>query len=217
MDVTQTAAAPLRTAAADKAPTSLINADFEMFLRMMTTQLQNQDPQNPIDSADYAVQLATFSGVEQQARTNSLLESMQSQFGLMGMAQMAGWVGREARTAAPVWVSGQPVTLSPEPAAGATRTVLAVYDAQGQLVSREDIPVSREAVEWAPTDAEGNPLPEGSYTFKLESYAGEEKIAGTPVEAYARVTEIRSGPQGTVVVLEGGAEVPASAVTALRA
>ena len=49
-----------------------ISSDFNTFLRMLTVQMQNQDPLNPIDSADYAVQLATFSGVEQQVRTNQL-------------------------------------------------------------------------------------------------------------------------------------------------
>ena len=46
------------------------------FLKLLTTQMQNQDPLNPIDSTDYAAQLATFSGVEQQVRTNSLLADL---------------------------------------------------------------------------------------------------------------------------------------------
>jgi flagellar basal-body rod modification protein FlgD len=215
MDVSQVTSTP-RTSAADTNPKSMITSDFDMFLRMMTTQLQNQDPLNPIDSADYAVQLATFSGVEQQAQTNKLLESMQAEFGLMGMAQMAGWVGKEARSMAAVWVDGQPVTLSPAPAIGADRAVLAVYNAQGNLVSRDDIPVSSSTLDWAPVDATGAPLPTGTYTFKLESYSGDQMIKSSAVEAYGRITEVRGGTGGTTLVLEGGSEVPASAVTALR-
>ena len=45
---------------------AMINSDFETFLKMLTAQMENQDPLNPIESSDYAVQLATFSGVEQQ-------------------------------------------------------------------------------------------------------------------------------------------------------
>ena len=215
MDISQVTTAP-RTTTPDKDPKSMISSDFDTFLRMMTTQLQNQDPLNPIDSADYAVQLATFSGVEQQARTNKLLESMQAEFGLMGMAQMAGWVGKEARSTAPVWVDGQPVTLSPTPAIGADRAVLAVYNAQGTLVSRDDVPLAGRSLDWAPVDAAGAPLPGGSYTFKLESYAGDQMINSKPVEAYGRITEVRGGTGGTTLVLEGGVEVRASAVTALR-
>ena len=48
----------------------VLSSDFETFLKMLTVQLENQDPLNPVDSADYAVQLATFSGVEQQVQTN---------------------------------------------------------------------------------------------------------------------------------------------------
>ena len=63
-------------ASAATAETSLIGNDFNTFLVMLTTQLQNQDPLNPIESSDYAVQLATFSGVEQQVRTNQLLQEI---------------------------------------------------------------------------------------------------------------------------------------------
>ncbi|GHC51900.1 flagellar hook capping FlgD N-terminal domain-containing protein [Neogemmobacter tilapiae] len=212
MEITQSLP-QTRTALETKAS---INADFDLFLKMLTTQMKNQDPQDPMDSADFAVQLATFSGVEQQTKTNQLLTSLQGQIGMMGLSQMADWVGREARSTAPVWVDGQPVTLSPAPAQGASRAVLAVYNAQGQLVSRQDVPVSSAPIEWAPTDAAGNPLPQGQYTFKLESYQGEEKIDTKPVESYATVVEIRSGAFGTMVVMEGGAEIAASAVTALR-
>ena len=40
---------------------------------MLTTQIKNQDPLNPMEGTEFAVQLATFSGVEQQVQTNQLL------------------------------------------------------------------------------------------------------------------------------------------------
>ena len=43
---------------------TVINSDFTMFLKMLTTQIKNQDPLDPMDFTDFAVQLATFSGVE---------------------------------------------------------------------------------------------------------------------------------------------------------
>jgi flagellar basal-body rod modification protein FlgD len=214
MEINQTTAASTNLQPETKAS---INADFDLFLKMLTTQMKNQDPQNPMDSADFAVQLATFSGVEQQTRTNQLLTGLQAEMGMMGVTQMAGWVGREARSTAPVWVEGQPVTLSPSPASGATRVVLAVYDATGDLVSRQDVPVSSAPIEWAPTDAAGDPLPAGQYSFKLESYDGDEKIDTKPVESYGGVQEIRYGAAGVMVVMKGGAEVPVAAVTGVRA
>ncbi|EEW26603.1 flagellar hook capping FlgD N-terminal domain-containing protein [Rhodobacter ferrooxidans] len=216
MDIASSTSAATAAATSSNSGKTAIASDFETFLRMMTTQLKNQDPMNPIDSADYAVQLATFSSVEQQAKTNSLLEAMGAQFGLMGMAQMAGWVGHEARAAAPVWISGDPVSLAPNPAFGADSAVLVVRDFEGNLVNRVNIPASADPLEWEPVDQLDAPLAEGTYTFQLESYAGEDLLATTDVESYARIVEVRGGAAGATVVLEGGIEVPVAAVTAIR-
>ena len=219
MDVTSatSTSASAGTTSTSTSGTATISSDFNTFLRRLTVQMQNQDPLNPIDSADYAVQLATFSGVEQQVRTNQLLADLQGRFQQLGMAEMASWIGKEARSAAPVRYDGSAVTLSPNPAVGANRAVLVVKDAQGTLVSREEIPVSAEPYQWLGAGIDGNPLPAGSYSIELESLNGETVIATTPVEHYARVIEAKGGgSSGTLLVLEGGAEVLASDVTALR-
>lgn len=213
MDVT---AVTTGLTAANAASPSKISSDFTTFLKMLTVQLQNQDPMKPIESSDYAVQLATFSGVEQQVRTNQLLAEMSSRFAQMGMTEMAGWIGREARVDAPVYYDGSPVTLSPNPAVGANRAVIVVKDAQGNLVSREEVPVSAAPYQWLGADAEGNALPSGSYSIFLESLTGDVLIDSRPIEHYARVIEARGTSQGTRLVLQGGVEVAASAVTALR-
>ncbi len=192
------------------------SSDFETFLRMLTTQMENQDPLNPIESADYAVQLATFSGVEQQVRTNQLLEGLAQQMNLTGMAQMAGWVGMEARTNAPAQFDGAPVTLFPSPAATADETVLLVRDASGALVDRIPVPVSSEPMTWAGMDENGNPRDPGLYSFELESYAHGDLLSTDPVDTYSRISEVRAQDGQTVLVLEGGVQVPASAVSALR-
>ena len=214
MDVTSvnSAASPATSAAAP----SKITSDFNTFLRMLTVQMQNQDPLNPIDSADYAVQLATFSGVEQQVRTNQLLADLQGRFQQLGMAEMASWIGKEARSNAPIRYEGSPVTLSPNPAIGSTRAVLAVRDSDGSLVSREEIPVTTEPYQWLGGGVDGSPLPPGIYSIELESLNGDTLIDSRPVEHYARVLEAKSGTAGTILVLGGGIEVPASNVTALR-
>jgi flagellar basal-body rod modification protein FlgD len=203
-------------AGTQQAASPKITSDFQTFLRMLTVQMQNQDPLNPIDSADYAVQLATFSGVEQQVRTNQLLTDMQTRFQQSGMAEMAGWIGKEVRSDAPVSYDGRPVSLSLTPAGGATSAVLVVRDMQGKLVSREEVPVSAGSYSWLGAGADGNPLRPGYYALSLESRSGDTVIATTPLEHYARVTEARSTPDGTRLVLEGGAEVAANRVTALR-
>lgn len=215
MDITQTSVTRQNTLAPATAG-AFASSDFETFLKMLTVQMQNQDPLNPIDSADYAVQLATFSGVEQAVRTNQLLESLQTQFGLLGMAQLAGWVGQEARAVAPVYMDGTPVTLSPNPAAAADRAVLVVRDSQGRIVSREDVPVSAAPYQWLGADSAGDPLPTGTYGLTLESYYDGDLLSTTPMEYYAPILEARGGSGGTKLVLRGGIEVLATSVTALR-
>lgn len=215
ISATTNVAAP-NTSASVAASGTKISSDYMTFLRMLTVQMQNQDPMNPIESSDYAVQLATFSGVEQQVRTNELLADMAGRFQQFGMADMAGWIGKEARSNAPIHYDGTPVTLSPNPAVGATRAVIAVKDAQGNLVAREEIPVSAKPYQWLGAGADGMPLPHGVYTVTLESLNGEEVIDSRPVEYYALVNEARGGPEGTKLVLNGGIEVAATDITALR-
>jgi flagellar basal-body rod modification protein FlgD len=195
---------------------TLVESDFQTFLVMLTTQMQNQDPLNPIDSTDYASQLATFSGVEQQVKTNQLLESLSTQMGLSGMAQLASWVGMEARVDAPAMFSSTPLTLFPTPAPDADQAVLVVYDAQNREVGRTQSPVSRDALTWAGTDASGNPFAPGTYSFRLESYRAGELVAISNVEVFGRIAEVRSGSDGAVLVMEGGAEVAPAQITSLR-
>ena len=197
--------------------TNAISKDYQMFLNMMTTQLKNQDPMSPMNSDQFAVELATFSGVEQQTKTNDLLNQLLAASNTQSMAQMAGWVGDEARVSAPVYFDGTPVTLSPQPSADADRCTLVVTDQNGTVVDQRDIPVSSANYQWDGKDANGQPLPTGTYTLKLESYNADKLSSTAPIEYYAPVREIRSGTSGVSVLLPGQIEVPSSKVTALRA
>jgi flagellar basal-body rod modification protein FlgD len=183
---------------------------------MLTTQMQNQDPLNPLDSTDFAVQLATFSGVEQQVQTNQLLHGLAAQFSLMGMAQLSGWVGQEARTPADVWYDGSAITLTPDPAPAADNLVLTVRDASGTLVSRETVPPASRSYTWLGADAAGDPLPSGRYQLRLESRLGDEVIRTDPIQSYAPIEEARRDGDRITLVLRGGINVSATDVTALR-
>jgi flagellar basal-body rod modification protein FlgD len=205
--------APRRTGA----ETGLIESDFQTFLRMLTVQLQNQDPLDPIDNSEYAVQLATFSGVEQQVKTNELLSALGGQLGLMGMSDLAGWVGRQALADMPVWFEGSPVALSLPTEAGADRAELVIRDGAGSIVGRDTLAPGVESLEWSGTGEDGLPLPKGRYTLSLESYAGDRLISTLPVESYAEILEARGGASGdTTLLFRGGVEVAAGKVTALR-
>lgn len=203
-------------AASEAATASAVSSDFETFLKMLTVQMQNQDPLNPIESSDYAVQLATFSGVEQQVRTNTLLESLASQFGAMGMSQLAGWVGMEARAAGPANFEGSPITVMPQIAAGADGAIMNVRDGNGAIVQSFDIGASEDSLEWAGVDSSGTPYSNGTYRFEIESYSGEELIGTQTGEVYSRIVEARESGARTLLILESGAEVTADDISALR-
>lgn len=206
---------PANTEPADAG--SALTSDFETFLLMLTTQLQNQDPLNPIESQDFAVQLATFSGVEQQVRTNQLLESLSGGLGAQGLSQLAGWVGMEARVTAPVAFDGTPVEIALSPEPGTDAAELVVTDSFGREVSRTPVPLGQETFLWAGSGTNGQPLPSGSYQLSLESLNQGQVTSTSTVAHYARVTEARLRSDGVELVVTGGASVPASAVSALRA
>lgn len=214
MDVASTTSA---TTAQPSASLTAAAGDYQTFLNMMTTQLQNQDPTNPMDSDQFAVQLATFSEVEQQVQTNDLLTQMLSATASQNMAQMAGWVGQEARIDAPLYFSGQPITLSPNPGADADKAVLVVTDQTGKEVDRRTMPVSTANYQWDGTTSTGETLPDGVYTLTLESYQGNTLLGSNGVEYYAPVEEIRSYSDGIKIMVPGQIEVPSTLVTALRA
>jgi len=217
---TQTTSAPAEAPANATDTTDqgkMIASDFETFLTMLTTQMENQDPLNPIESTDFAVQLATFSGVEQQVRTNDLLAAMQAQLGSGGMSEYAGWVGMEVRALAVAEFDNSPITLHPDPASGAERTMVVVRDAAtGDDVDRFEIPVSDEPVQWAGVGEDGDPFPAGSYTFHLQSIADNVMFSEAQMAVFSEVQELRMVDGETRLVLAGGDDIAASDVEAVR-
>ena len=195
---------------------SALSSDFETFLLMLTTQMQNQDPLNPVESEDFAVQLATFSGVEQQVRTNQLLENFAGGFGETSLAQLAGWVGMEARVAEPVAFDGTPVDLSLSPESGSDAAELIVRNAFGTEIAREAVPLEPGTITWAGIGNDGAPLASGSYSLELASSRQGQVTSVEPVSHYAKITEARQGASGIELVIAGGGVVPSGSITALR-
>lgn len=210
---TQAAAQAQAAASSDK---SVLSSDFDTFLKMLTAQVQNQDPLNPMDSADFSTQLATFSGVEQQVKTNDLLTALGTQMGIMGMAQLASWIGLEARAATPTQFDGAPISISPNPAVGSDRAVLVVRDHNGTEVQRYDISPTTDEIQWAGVSDGGGPFANGQYSFEVESYSGDELLSIDKTEVYTEIIEAKSHNGDTVLVLYGGAEISSSGISGLR-
>ena len=202
-------------AKAPEATSAGLSADFDTFLKMLTAQMQNQDPLNPLDSTDFATQLATFSGVEQAIRTNDLLETLSARMGAGGVADLARWVGMEARSTAPVGFDGAPVTLAPDVPADVEAAEIVVRTEAGAVVERMPVAPGTDTIVWAGTTATGQPMATGIYAFTLETVTGGDRQA-RPIEAYQRVREARTGEGGPLLVYGAGATGPSDGVTALR-
>ncbi|WP_010141271.1 flagellar hook capping FlgD N-terminal domain-containing protein [Oceanicola sp. S124] len=194
----------------------MISSDFETFLQMLSTQLQNQDPLNPVESADFAVQLATFSSVEQQVLTNNLLESLTGQLVTSSMSDLTSWVGMEALSAAPARWQGAPVTLAPNPLTAADTAILVVRNAAGNVVYEGEVPLGTDPVDWDGTDTSGNLLPHGRYTFELENYAEGDLLATDVLESYSPIVEARIIAGSTLLVTSGGDLIETGMVSGLR-
>jgi hypothetical protein len=196
---------------------TVITADFETFLLMLTTQLKNQDPLNPMESTEYATQLATFSGVEQQVRTNELLETLTNGYATQGLGQLSGWIGMQATAEMPVAFSGAPGDRPDDPAARADRLELVVTDGAGRWCSvcrsRFRMRVRMDRYRPPGRDAAAGNL----YARGRElGWRGPDRDAGRKVRATVEEAQLNAGE--VVLTMQGGIRCPPmrSAVYASR-
>ena len=176
MDVTATTST---TTTAASSTSSAISSDFETFLNMLTVQMQNQDPLNPTDPSDYAVQLATFSSVEQQVKTNDLLAQLMAVMSSSAMSDMGAWIGQDVRAPTTAHFDGSPISVTTSVDADADSADLVVVNSYGAEVQRIAIDPTSGTVTWAGVDDYGSPMASGDYGFYVESYQSETLIATT--------------------------------------
>lgn len=218
MDVAQTPSAQQTpsNSTGNAATSSVLSSDFEVFLQMLTAQAEYQDPLEPIDSSEYAAQLAQFSMVEQQVMTNDLMQEMLVALGANDMSGAANWIGMDALVQGPVLYEGASITIAPNPPVAAEDVALIVTDKNGVEVARRGLPVSAAPYTWDGRDAAGAELPHGEYTLQIESTANGEVLLTEPALAYNRVTEARVDNGATLLVLGSGYMVHPQNVAGLR-
>jgi len=216
MEITQNLTNPnqgIPPVPAAQSAAATVSSDFEVFLQMLTAQMKYQDP---VDSTDYATQLATFSGVEQAVLTNDLLKALTTQMTVGGLSDLASWVGREARSTAPAYFDGQPIELFPQAVGASDTQEIVVRDASGAEVQRIPFLSASESFVWAGVLPNGAPMQQGLYSFQIVGKANGEVTGQAGADVYSKVNEVRIEGSQTMLILQGGASVPASNVTALR-
>src|ERR1700735_2109129 len=83
-------------AATNALASSQIAGNFQSFLTLLTTQLQNQNPLDPLDTNQFTQQLVEFAGVQQQLNTNDSLATLVSLQQTAQSTQALGFVGKTA-------------------------------------------------------------------------------------------------------------------------
>ena len=197
--------------------TSQLSSNFDTFLQLLTTQLQHQDPLDPMDTSQFTQQLVEYSQVEQQIDTNSNLQSLISQGTSQSAAYATSYLGKT------VTVSGGEGSLNNGQAqwtynlaTASTSTTLQVTDANGNVVysGSGKTTAGNNTFNWNGVDNAGNQLPDGSYTLAVKASAGGQTVT-TSVTAVGTVSEVNM-INGTPQLLIGSMEVPLTSISSVQ-
>ena len=196
-----------RPAPADAGPRDeLGQADF---LRLMTTQLQNQDPFKPMENGDFLAQMAQFSTVSGIDRLESSFNTTADALTGNQALQAASLVDREVLvpSGSGAFDGENPLAGAVEVPAAASAAVLDVRDAQGQLVAQLPLATGaggRAAFSWDGVGADGELAPAGTYRLEARYLAGGETAAAEPL-VWGRVDSVAlEGPGGGISINVAG-------------
>ncbi|MFY9509760.1 MAG: flagellar hook capping FlgD N-terminal domain-containing protein [Rubrivivax sp.] len=167
-------------------------ASSDRFLKLLVTQMQNQDPLNPMDNAQITSQMAQISTVDGLTKLNTTVEGLNSQFLQMQTLQGAALVGRDVTLKGNgLWIENG-VGVGAFELAGAADTVkVEVLNASGTVVDTLQLGAASAGVgsfEWA-----AGKVADGSlYTFRVTAQSGTAAVASTALmrdRVYAVATE----------------------------
>jgi flagellar basal-body rod modification protein FlgD len=195
MSVSSAVTSPTATAAAATSGTSTvvgkntITQNFDTFLQLLTTQLKNQNPLDPLDTNQFTQQLVQFAQVEQQMKQNDSLATLISLQKATQTTAALGFLGSN------VVVDGDTAHLSAGKATWSFATdkaasaVINVKNSTGQVVYTESRTLSagQQDFNWNGRGTTGQTMPDGDYTISI-----------TAKDASGNVTAIATEVQGTV-------------------
>ena len=162
--------------------------DRMSFLTLLTTQLQNQNPLEPMSNEDFIAQLTTFSSLEQLQGMNSKLDNVYMGIAAMNNASMASLLGTNIIASGDEfhYDGSSDMKLHYRAPPDTTGATLSVYDASGRLVDSRQIGELMDGegvVSWDGRGLDGSQLPEGTYRFQLDGVTSD----GRPVDVQERI------------------------------
>lgn len=174
----------------------------DRFLKLLVTQMKNQDPLNPLDNAEVTSQMAQLSTVSGIEKLNATLQGMSSAFTSSQSLQAASMIGRS------VLAPGSTLLLQNGAAVGGfeltqpvDRAVVTIKDAAGNVLHSVDMG-SQEAgsvmFQWDGMTDSGASAPNGTYTFEVSAAQGGQKVAVENL-SLGKVGSVSLGSTGVVL------------------
>ena len=190
-----------------------LSGNFQDFLGMLMTQLQNQDPTSPMDTDQFTSELVQFSSVEQQINTNSALTQLISLTQSGQMLQSSSLVGRTVDLSSsqmPLQSSSGSLTFTAASAGKATITVANSAGAQ-VLSTTVNATAGSNTWSWNGQNSAGTVQPDGPYTVTVTGAGTSGTTTTLPFTVSGTVTGVVNN-SGTLDVQLGSETVPFSSV-----
>ncbi|NVM86808.1 flagellar basal-body rod modification protein FlgD [Variovorax sp. SG517] len=202
---------------------STSNVDSEQrFLKLLVTQLNNQDPLNPMQNAELTSQLAQMSTVSGIEKLNSTLSGLVSQTGSNQLLQATSLIGYNVLSPGNTLTTKDP-EAGKEPASQAFAVELPgtasdveikIVDATGKVVRTIDAGSMKEgvnAVTWDGKDDAGAVVPAGAYSFSVNATNGGTTVKSTAL-TFSQVAAVKQGASGVTLELMTGNNIGLSDV-----
>jgi flagellar basal-body rod modification protein FlgD len=186
-------------AAANALANTQIAGNFQSFLQLLTTQLQNQNPLSPLDTNQFTQQLVEFAGVQQQINTNDSLATLVSLQQTAQSTQALGFVGKTAV------VKGNTAALTNSQATWqldvptASTVNISIANSSGQTVFSNKFAANagnNQTFGWNGLASDGTQLPDGNYTLTATAKdpAGNTVAISTQVEGVVSSVDLTQSP-----------------------
>lgn len=182
-------------------------ADFDGFLKLLTTQLQTQDPLSPMDAEQFTSQLVQFSGVEQAIRTNTQLESLVSLMQSTQHTAALQYVGAtvevdNSRIHLPL---GGEARITYSLTAPAATVQVTIVDEAGKTVRQLAGPVGegQQSLAWDGIDDDRLGRPAGAYGVRVEALDAAGRPLPVSLATTGKVDALVQSKEGLVLSVDG--------------
>ena len=173
--------------------------EFNSFLQLLTAQIRNQDPLSPLDSTQFVEQLATFSTLEQQVRSNSNLEGIAQGINELQSLIANQWLGQTVSVeASELTFNGAPIEFGFSAPEEADRAVLTIRDSSNRVILSEALDTEQDIYQWDGQTTSGNRAAPGTaYNFSIDLYQQSEFLGSASPRVITTVTNVSTAEDGT--------------------